>query len=376
MLVDAASRRPRWPALLCALVVATGSRATTDSQPRGGLDLTRALDTYLAGRYDEAVAAIEDLGPFQRRFVQDTPGWVSADAGRATERGAAAAAFLLELTHARLESDWWRFADVIEWTCVQLRTTGIPNDFERAWHAASHALAGRARARVWLLGEFARLPQQRPVRVSPAEQKKARSPRHLMHALERFPDDPRFRLSQIVAWTWGRDSQPIRNTGGRDITRGARRTGQLDAVDALNALESSPAIAAEVFVREGFVHMSLSDHAAALRAFDASAGAASEPAIAYLAHFGAGRSLEASGRSEEAVRRYQASLGVLPNAESATIALASLQFSSEDREAAQLLLDSRAASRAAAPDPGRLIGYGSFFRWEALKAEMRKALTP
>ena len=88
MLVDAASRRPRWQALVCALVVTTGSMATTDSQPRGGLDLTRALDTYLAGRYDEAVAAVaasEDLGPFQRRFVQDTPGWVSADAGRATE---------------------------------------------------------------------------------------------------------------------------------------------------------------------------------------------------------------------------------------------------------------------------------------------------
>ena len=30
-------------------------------------------------------------------------------------RSAAAAAFLLELTAARLESDWGRFADLIEW---------------------------------------------------------------------------------------------------------------------------------------------------------------------------------------------------------------------------------------------------------------------
>ena len=67
---------------------------------------------------------------------------------------------------------------------------------------------------------------------------------------------------------------------------------------------------------------------------------------------------------------------MLPNAESATIALASLQFTSEDRAAAQQLIEARAASQAGGPDPGRLIGYGSFFRWEALKAEMRKALTP
>ncbi len=34
---------------------------------------------------------------------------------------------------------------------------------------------------------------------------------HLMHALERFPDDPQFQLSRVVAWTWGRDGEPIRN---------------------------------------------------------------------------------------------------------------------------------------------------------------------
>jgi tetratricopeptide (TPR) repeat protein len=362
--------------------MAAGSMATTASQPRRELELTRALDTYLSGRYDDAVAsvaAIEDLGPFRRRFVQETPAWVSGDAGRTTERRAAAAAFLLELTHARLESDWWRFADVVEWTCAQLRTTGKPDAFERAWHAASHALAGRARARVWLLGESPTLAHDRPTRVFPAEAARPKgppSPRHLMHALERFPDDPRFRLSQIVAWTWGRDSQPARNTGGATVPRRSRRPSLLDAIDALKPLESSPEIAAEVLVHEGFVQGLLGDQEAALRAFDASAGATSESAIAYLAHFGAGRSLEASGRLDEAVRRYQVALGVLPNAESATIALASLQFSSEDREAAQRLLDARAANRAAAPDPGRLIGYGSFLRWDALKAEMRKAIAP
>ena len=81
------------------------------------------------------------------------------------ERRAAVAAFLLELTHARLESDWLRLADLIEWMCLDLRAGRPAPEFERAWHQASVALAGRARARLWLLGEFA-VPHQKPMRVS------------------------------------------------------------------------------------------------------------------------------------------------------------------------------------------------------------------
>jgi hypothetical protein len=116
----------------------------------GGINVAAMLDTYYQGRYDEAIAkaaALPDLGPFRLRFVQDSPVWVNADPAQIDRRRAAAAAFLLELTAARLESDWGRFADLIEWTCVQLRTTATPTEFEHAWHSASHALAGRIRSR-------------------------------------------------------------------------------------------------------------------------------------------------------------------------------------------------------------------------------------
>ena len=109
----------------------------------------RLLDTYYQGRYDEAVAkaaAIPDLGPFRLRFVQDSPVWVNADPARIEARSAAAAAFLLEVTAARLESDWGRFSDLIEWTCVQLRTTGDADGI-RARMARGVARARRARAR-------------------------------------------------------------------------------------------------------------------------------------------------------------------------------------------------------------------------------------
>ena len=358
-------------------VRAQGSSAESH-RAKSGIDVTAMLESYQQGRYDEAVAsaaALPDLGAFRVRFVQDAPQWVRADPTKIEARSAAAAAFLLELTAARLESDWGRFADLIEFTCIQLRTTGPPTPFERAWHEASHALAGRARARVWLLGEYARLPHQKPTTAPPSDPQRPPA-RHLMHALERFPDDPQFQLSRIIAWTWGRDAEPIRNLRRRDDTdrRPARRAPQMEALVALEPLTSSPAIAAEAWVRIGLVHFSVDDFASALRAFESAQPIATEPSIKYLAHFNAARSLERLSRPDDAVREYRQALEAVPDAESATIALASLQFMHDDRDVAVPLID-RVFSRSTRPDdPGRLAGYGSFVRWPALKSALRKAL--
>jgi hypothetical protein len=171
------------------------------------LDLISLIALYQRGDRDAAVskaAAIPDLGPLRLRFVQDTPPWINADPAQREARQAAAAGFLIELTAARLESDWGRLSDLIEWMCVQLRA-GPPTEFERAWHAASHALAGRARARQWLLGAYPRLAHQKPF-TGPPDPKQTPPPAHLLHALERFPGDPQFQLSRFVAWTGGREA--------------------------------------------------------------------------------------------------------------------------------------------------------------------------
>ena len=208
------SSHERMARTACAAVALLVAFAPGVRAQSSGLDLVGMLNAYEQGRYDEAVAkaaALPDLGSFRLRFVQDSPVWVNADPARSDRRSGVAAAFLLEVTAARLESDWGRFSDLIEWTCVQLRTTATPTEFERAWHAASHALAGRARARQWLLGLYPRLPHQKPVTDRPMKANERPPATHLMHALERFPDDPQFQLSRVVAWTWGRDSEPMRN---------------------------------------------------------------------------------------------------------------------------------------------------------------------
>ena len=107
---------------------------------------------------------------------------------------------------------------------------------------ATTALAGRARARVWLLGRCARLPHQKPLNAR-VRRNDPPSPQHLMHALERFPDDPQFQLSRMVAWTWGRDSEPIRNVrvGVRSSgVRALRAPAQLEAITALEPLTAMP----------------------------------------------------------------------------------------------------------------------------------------
>lgn len=348
--------------------------------PERPLDLRSMLDLYLRGDYDGAVekaSSSPDLGPLQLRFVQDAPAWIAADPAHADVRRAAVASLLVEFAAARYESDGYRFLDLIEWMCVQLRRAGPPTDFERAWHAATHALAGRSRSRVYLLGEFARLPHQKPSAAPPSDPQHPPA-RHLLHALERFPDDPHFQLSRIVAWTWGRDDEPIRNVRARsndDQRRPARSAPQLEAIVALDPLTKLPDVAAEAWVRIGLIHLTVRDYASALRAFETAQPLATETQMKYLAHFNAGRALEGLSRNDAAIVEYRRALEIVPDAESATIALTSLQFARDDRDEAIQQIDRVFNKRPGPTDPGRLIGYGSFLRFDNLKRDLRTSFS-
>lgn len=365
----------RYAVLVVAFCVVAATRATGQG---GNINLTALLDAYYQGNFDEAVAraaALPDLGPLRLRFVQDTPGWITADAAKTDKRRAAAAAFLAELTGARLESDWGRLSDLLEWTCAQILRTGAPTEFERRWHLATTALAGRARTRLWLLGPYARLPHQKPLRRVPQKDDPP-SPMHLMHAIERFPGDPEFQLARVIAWTWGRDSEPMRNRGTdwRDNPNLRSRPAQLEAVVAFEPLLTVPAVAAEAHIRTGLIFVTVGDHAAALRSFEAAQPIATSSELKYLAHFLAARSLEVLQRPDDAIVQYRRALDVVPQAESAAIALASLQFARGEIEAPIALIHETFEKTATLTDPGRLIGYGFYVHWPAIKAAMRAEL--
>jgi tetratricopeptide (TPR) repeat protein len=361
--------------IFCVLV------AITEAGQGGSVGLTGLLDAYYQGNYDQAVAkaaALQDLGPLRLQFVQDTPAWINADPANAAERRAAVAGFLVELAAARLESDWGRLSDLIEWTCAQiLRAGGPPTPFERSWHMATTALAGRARVRVWLLGPYARLPHQQPLKRVPQKDDPP-SPLHLMHAIERFPEDPDFQLARVVAWTWGRDAEPVRNMRQEWRDNANRwapsRPPQLDAITSFAPLIAMPSVAAEAHLRIGLIYVTVGDHAAALKSFEAAQPIAATPQLKYLSHFLAGRSLEILQRQDDAIAHYRRALDVAPNAESATIALASLQFLRNEAEPSIALVNTTFANTSTTTDPGRLVGYGAFLHWPQIKAAMRAEL--
>ena len=359
---------------LAPLAPSPWARGTRHEAPSA--DLPGLLDLYYEGRHDAAIgqaAALPDLGPLRLQFVQRTPAWIAADPATTDKRRAAVAGFLVELAAARLETDWGRLSDLIEWTCAQiLRSNGPPSAFERSWHMATTALAGRARVRVWLLGPYARLPHQKPRQPSKEDPP---SPRHLMHAIERFPDDPQFQLARVVAWTWGRDAEPIRNIepGVNERMRIARPA-QLEAITAYEPLTAIPAIAAEAWIRTGLVHVTVGDPAAALKAFEAARPGATTTQMKYLSHFLSGRALEMLNRQDEAIAEYTKALDIVPLAESATVALASLRFLSSEHDASVALIDKTFARTSTITDPGRLTGYGSYLHWPEIKAAMRAEL--
>ena len=360
---------------LCTAPLARGTRHEAPAV-QAAVGLAALLDTYYEGRYDEAVstaAKLKDLGPLRLQFVQQTPGWIASDPAKAGLRRAAVAGFLVELAAARLEDDWGRLSDLIEWTCAQiLRTSGPPTEFERRWHMATTALAGRARMRVWLLGPFARLPHQKP---RAPQKDDPPSPRHLLHAIERFPDDPHFQLARVMAWMWSRDAEPIRNLRREwreNLNRWApARPPQLDAIPEFERLTRIPEVAAEAWIRTGMIYVTVSDHAAAITAFDTAQPLAQTTPLKYLSHFLAARSYEAMQQPEDAIAQYRRALDVVPGAESATIGLASLQFLRGESESSIALVNDAFARTATTVDPGRLTGYGFYLHWADIKAAMR-----
>ena len=361
--------------ILCLLL------AVTATGQGGSINLTALLDSYYQRNFDDAVAkaaAIKDLGPLRLRFVQDTPAWIDADPANLAKRRAAVAGFLVELTAARVESDWGRLSDLIEWTCAQILRTAPPSEFERQWHLATTALAGRARTRLWLLGPYARLPHQKPLNRKP-DKDDPPSPLHLMHAIERFPDDPRFQLARVVAWTWGRDNEPMRNLRREWADNLNRqlpsRPAQLEALTALAPLLDVPSVAAEAHLRAGLIHVTVRDHAAALRSFETAQPIANTTTLKYLSYFLAARSLEQLGRPEEAIAQYRRALDLIPEAESATIALAGIQFARGEGDQPIALIDKAFAKPAPHTDPGRMTGYGFYIHWPEIRAAMRAELS-
>jgi tetratricopeptide (TPR) repeat protein len=207
---------------------------------------------------------------------------------------------------------------------------------------ASIALGGRARDRAFLVGAAGG-----PYR---------RSSRHLDHALERFPNDPRLLMARVVTATFF----PGTNTRAR--------------VDDFTQFVHDPVVGAEAEVRIAQLHIDRRDYEAALAHARRAAEIAKQASTVYIAHFLAGRSLEAQRRPADAARAYEAALNAVPDGQSASLMLAKLMVFSSQPAVASTIVERSLDAHPFQDDPWRLFPYGEFMHWPVLIAELRRAI--
>src|SRR5688572_13424612 len=199
------------PGRACAfllLVLFTAASATAQKKkadappaPIGPLNLSRVLDLYADGRFDEAVAEVARAGDeigrnLRGHWAVTGRQWIDADPARRPQRILAAAALALETEQIRAERGDWRAmagnppcggSCVLDWAQLLLVQRGEPDRAERAWYLAAAALAGGSRD--WRYLQRTVDPERMP-RLMPGLMERA---------LARFPNDPALSLERALA---------------------------------------------------------------------------------------------------------------------------------------------------------------------------------
>jgi hypothetical protein len=384
-------------------------------EPIAPLDVARLLDTYAAGRFNDAVSEVAKAGDtigrnLRRHWMVDAPVWIDADPADRPHRLLVAASLALESEIIRVERGEWGVSGgapycpgscVLDWAQTQLASRGAPDDAERAWLLAAAALAGGVRDWNYL---------NRPAPPKPAGRMEtwvgsSRSdavgfppgptevplPGLMNRALDRFPADPRLRLEHAMAAAarfnvtteGGRNVpdiayQPIIVTGGRISmpAQQTRTTQRETAIALLDALKDDPVVGPEASVRLGYLQWALGEDGAATASLVRAAAAAKDADTEYLARFLLGWTALVGGDSDAAIPHLRAALDARPGSQSASVALGALELQRGDAAAAYTLAQTSLDTRATDDDPWRLFLYGHHPHLSSLIAGLRKQVKP
>jgi hypothetical protein len=358
--------------------------------PIGPLNLSRLLDLYAEGRFDEAVTEVARAGDeigrnLRGHWAVAGRQWIDADPARRPQRILAAAALALETEHLRAERGDWRTlsgnracggACVLDWAQLLLVQRGAPDRAERAWYLAAAALTGGVRDWRYLL--------------RPGDPTRSQSIPGLMdRALARFPNDPALNLERALAAAarfnmmidGGRRAPGVPLPPSIVTVRGLPPLAffGLDptvATDLLAALVDDPHVGPEARVRLGYMHWTYERDDAARDELTKAAERAADADIRYLAHFLLGRIAISRAEHAAAIPHLQAALAARPGAQSAAVALASLELQRGNADKADAIARESLAQPAAAVDPWRLFLYGHHPHLPARLAELRREIKP
>jgi hypothetical protein len=337
-----------------------------DKYARHGFDV---VDSLANADPSEAEALIQEI---ERRG----PAWtVARGEAEAPARRLAAAAFALDVarvwttdsttrTPAKsgltagqsisvvvLSRGRWAFGrNLIGWGCQLLRS-GTAEPGERLWHLAAVALAQGMRDQELLVGTGIETDASRWWLAE-------RASGHLVHARSRFPDEPRFRLAQVVAEenrTWQAGSASFGDTRRVGVVLGemtdryltelvaaasdaagavdpqqrlaaaelSRAQGLRSALRTLESLATSNEIRAEVDLRYGFIALRFGERELGLSHLTA-AEHAQDPLLIHAARLLIASTRERSDQIDDAIAAYRAALNIAPHTRTASVLLTSL----------------------------------------------------
>ena len=354
-------------------------------RPIAPLDLSRTLDLYASGRFDEAVRAVARAGDeagrnLRRHWAVTGRAWIDAepDLEKRRHRLLTAASLALETENIRAERGDWRVSDdpfcpaacALDWAHLQLIERGEPDSAERSWYLAAAALA--AGVRDW---RYLHWPADRAAatRLLPGLTDRA---------LIRFPEDGALRLEHALAaasrFSVVSEGRAGRVVPMRTITATPGVSGLqvirtvLDprmAADLLLAISNDPAVGAEARMRLGYLHWAHGNTAAAKSALTDAVSQARDAETRYLANFVLGWTASIAGDSAAAIRALEAALDARPGSQSASVMLAALELQRGDAAKADTI--ARASLDKPDVDPWRFFLYGHHPRLPGLIAALR-----
>lgn len=296
---------------------------------------------------ETGTVAFASAEEFVRVLQSAGTSWIDTALSADRERRRQTLALLALETATAMPSNRYRDGlRVLESACGLLRK-GAPSEFERRWMLASSSLF----LRIDFENNYGRDGVAGPKTNPPSPNAMA----HVRHALDRFPQEPRLRLAQILQRP---EAYALTSRPGVDPDRlvrvpsasslpgppGAPRITR--TINELLALSGDAEAGAEALTHAGLLQFHLKQFAASGETLTRATRQATDPFVSNLAWLALGLTLDAEGRDAEATEAYRQAVAALPRARASAVQLASHLAAQGRRQEA-----SATVARAFGPSP-------------------------
>jgi tetratricopeptide (TPR) repeat protein len=309
-----------------------------------------------------------DFAGLARQYLTAASAWIAARPSEGARRTQVAAVVVLDLIREAFDrpQDVYRsLLPALEDACKRLRQNA-PTPFEHSWFLASVALLQGAHDGNAILGGSDILHADKRLG-------------HAYHAAEHFPDEPRFAFATILARS--EVNRITREPGGLPQVRATLDAGGhvhessvtlevRQTIEQLSALINDRAIGSEVRLRRGVLRFELGDLTESLEDLRVAAATTHDRYVEYLAHLVSGLAWDAAGERAKALGAYQLAVQVIPDAQSAAVALAGHLSLIGRRDEAAAILERAISARTNVVDPWLLYGSGDLRNWPLYRRQL------